>query len=93
MTKSEVILAISRKTRLNKENIKATIDELMSIIQQATVENKRVYFSGFGSFFKKKRAQKIGRNINKNEAMVVEERYIPCFQPSKVFKEEIKASG
>lgn len=59
MTKSEVILAISRKTRLAKEDIRVTIDELTSIIQNATTDNKRVHISGFGSFFLKNVLRKL----------------------------------
>ncbi|ROT46899.1 HU family DNA-binding protein [Candidatus Cardinium hertigii] len=91
MTKAEVILAISRKTGLDKEDIKNIIDGLFSVIQDSVVDNQRVHFSGFGSFFKKKRARKIGRNISANTAIIVEEHYIPSFKPSKFFAAKIKA--
>lgn len=90
MTKAEVILAISRKTGLDKEDTKSTLDELLCVIQNAVADNQRVHFSGFGSFFKKKRAKKIGRNISTNTAIIVEEHYIPSFKPSKFFAEKIK---
>lgn len=91
MTKAEVILAISRKTGLDKTEIKSTIDELCRVVQDSVADNQRVHFSGFGSFFKKKRARKIGRNISTNTAIVVEEHYIPSFKPSKFFAGRIKA--
>ncbi|WP_339044474.1 HU family DNA-binding protein [Cardinium endosymbiont of Tipula unca] len=93
MTKAEVILAISRKTGLDKEDIRNTLDELVSVIQNSVAENQRVHFSGFGSFFKKKRAKKIGRNISTNTAIVVEEHYIPSFKPSKFFAAKIKTTS
>ncbi|WP_243018730.1 MULTISPECIES: HU family DNA-binding protein [Candidatus Cardinium] len=92
MTKAEVILAISRKTGLDKEDVKNTLDELFHVIQDAVTANHRVHFSGFGSFSKKKRAKKIGRNISTNTAIVVEEHYIPFFKHSKFFAAKIKAA-
>ncbi|MGI2257160.1 HU family DNA-binding protein [Candidatus Cardinium hertigii] len=93
MTKSEVILAIARKTGIDKEDVKNTIDELFRVIQDAVIDDHRVHFSGFGSFSKKKRAKKIGRNISTNTAIVVEEHYIPFFKHSKFFAAKIKAAG
>ena len=51
-----------------------------------------VYLRGFGSFIIKTRAEKTGRNISKNTAIVIDEHYIPSFKPSKVFVEKIKGS-
>jgi DNA-binding protein HU-beta len=90
MTKAEVISEISRKMGIEKEDIKNTIEAFLCVIQNAVVENKRVHFSGFGSFFRKKRAKKIGRNISTNTAIVVEEHYIPSFKPSKFFVAKVK---
>lgn len=92
MTKAEVILVISRKTGLDKEDVKNTLDALFHVIQDAVINNHRVHFSGFGSFSKKKRAKKIGRNISTNTAIVVEEHYIPFFKHSKFFAAKIKAA-
>ena len=93
MTKAEVILAVSRKTGLDKENIKNTLDALSRVIQESVADNQRVHFSGFGSFFKKKRAKKIGRNISTNTAIIVEEHYIPSFKASKFFATKIKTAA
>lgn len=93
MTKAEVILAISRKTGIDREDVKSTLDELFRVIQNAVTDNHRVHFSGFGSFSKKKRAKKIGRNISTNTAIVVEEHYIPFFKHSKFFAAKVKAAG
>ncbi|TDG94961.1 HU family DNA-binding protein [Cardinium endosymbiont of Culicoides punctatus] len=93
MTQKEVIFVISRKTGLDKEDIKKTIDALTDVVQESVIDNQRVHFSGFGVFFKKKRAQKIGRNISTNTAIVVEEHYIPAFKPSKLFATKIKTAS
>ncbi|AWN81632.1 MAG: integration host factor subunit beta [Candidatus Cardinium sp.] len=90
MTTAEVISTISRRNGVDKKDIRSTMDELWRVIQDSIADNQRVHFSGFGSFFKKKRAKKIGRNISTNTAIVVEEHFIPSFKPSKAFATKIK---
>ncbi len=92
MTKAEVIAEIARKTGIEREDVKNTIEEFLSVVQNAVIGNQRVHFSGFGSFFRKKRAKKIGRNISTNTAIVVEEHYIPSFKPSKFFLAKVKTT-
>jgi len=91
MTKAEVITEVSRKTGIEKEEIKKTMEGFLSVIQDAVIQNQRVHFSGFGSFFRKKRAKKIGRNISANTAIVVNEHHIPSFKPSKFFLARVKS--
>jgi DNA-binding protein HU-beta len=45
---------------------------------------------GFGSFIIKTRAEKIGRNISKNTAVIIPEHNIPAFKPSKTFLNAVK---
>jgi DNA-binding protein HU-beta len=92
MTKAEVIAEIARKTGIEREDVKNSIEEFLSVVQHAVIGNQRVHFSGFGSFFRKKRAKKIGRNISTNTAIVVEEHYIPSFKPSKFFLAKVKTT-
>jgi DNA-binding protein HU-beta len=51
---------------------------------------ENVYVRGFGSFIAKKRAQKIGRIIKRNETIVIPEHYIPAFKPAKTFVDAVK---
>ncbi|MEP7128956.1 MAG: HU family DNA-binding protein, partial [Chitinophagales bacterium] len=48
---------------------------------------------GFGSFIVKKRRQKIGRNIKKNEAIIIPEHFIPAFKPAKTFMDKVKGAN
>ena len=92
MTKAEVIAEIAKKTGLERADIQLAIQELFSTIQNAVECNHHVHFSGFGSFSKKKRARKIGRNISTNTAIVIDEHHIPHFKPSRSFIDKVKNS-
>lgn len=92
MTKAEVISEVSKRTGVAKTDVQHIIHKFLSVVQDAVGEDKRVHFSGFGCFFKKKRAKKIGRNISTNTALIIEEHYIPYFKPAKCFVTKIKNS-
>lgn len=51
---------------------------------------ENVYVRGFGSFITKKRAQKVGRIIKRNQSIVIPEHYIPAFKPAKTFADAVK---
>ena len=92
MTKAEVVQQIAEKTGIDKADVYTTVEAFFSVVKNSMAEGENIYVRGFGSFINKKRAKKIGRNISKNEAIVIEEHFIPSFKPSKVFVEKIKES-
>jgi DNA-binding protein HU-beta len=49
-----------------------------------------VYIRGFGSFVTKRRAAKIGRDIQKNTAVEIPAHYIPAFKPAQEFLDGVK---
>lgn len=92
MIKTDVVSQISKKTGLEKRDVKEVVEVFFDIIKDSLVQGENVYFRGFGSFTLKKRAKKIGRNITKNTSIVVPEHFIPYFKPSKSFANKVKTS-
>lgn len=92
MTKADVINEIADKTGIDKTDVQTTVEAFFSVVKSSMADGDNIYVRGFGSFINKKRAKKIGRNISKNTAIVIDEHYIPSFKPSKVFIEKIKKS-
>nr|WKN38201.1 integration host factor subunit beta [Tunicatimonas sp. TK19036] len=92
MTKAEVVQQIADKTGIDKADVYTTVEAFFNVVKNSMAEGDNIYVRGFGSFVNKKRAQKIGRNISKNTAIVIEEHFVPSFKPSKVFVEKIKNS-
>jgi DNA-binding protein HU-beta len=88
--KTDVVSQISKKTGLEKRDVKEVVEVFFSIVKDSLIHGDNVYFRGFGSFTLKKRAQKIGRNITKNTSIVVPAHFIPYFKPSKSFAIKVK---
>lgn len=91
MTKAEVIAEISNRTGVDKSDVSVTLEAFFKVVKNSMVEGENIYIRGFGSFIIKKRAQKIGRNISKNEAVVIPEHFVPSFRPASSFVDKVKA--
>lgn len=92
MTKAEVVQQIAEKTGIDKADVYTTVEAFFSVVKNSMSDGENIYIRGFGSFVNKKRARKVGRNISKNTAMIIDEHYVPSFKPSKVFLEKVKNS-
>jgi DNA-binding protein HU-beta len=90
MTKADIVKNISDKTGMDKSDVQMIAEKLMNEIRNSLKNNENVYLRGFGSFIVKKRAEKTGRNISKNTAVVIPAHNIPAFKPSKTFANSVK---
>ena len=91
MTKAEIVSKVSNNLGLDKNEVLATIENLMEEIKSSLNEGENVYLRGFGSFIVKERAQKTGRNISKNTTIIIPAHNIPSFKPAKTFVEQVKS--
>ena len=92
MTKAEIVSKISNNLGLEKNEVLATVENLMTEIKTSLNNGENVYLRGFGSFIVKKRAEKTGRNISKNTTIKIPAHNIPAFKPAKVFVEGVKTN-
>ncbi|APD06705.1 integration host factor subunit alpha [Flavobacteriaceae bacterium UJ101] len=90
MTKADIVANISNKFGLEKAETQKIVEEFMAEVKGSLSKGDNVYLRGFGSFIVKTRAEKTGRNISKNTAVVIPAHNIPAFKPSKTFVNEVK---
>jgi len=93
MRKADIITRISDKTGVPKVDVLVSLEAFFKEVKETLAEGENLYVRGFGSFIRKTRKAKIGRNIKKNVAIEIPEHDIPAFKPSKVFVELIKESS
>lgn len=93
MTKADIVSKISNKLGLEKNEVLATVECLMSEIKSSLDNGENVYLRGFGSFIVKKRAEKTGRNILKNTTIRIPAHHIPAFKPAKIFIDGVKKNN
>ena len=90
MTKGDIVNEIAKSTGVEKIQVQAIVEAFMESVKGAMINGENVYLRGFGSFFIKKRATKVARNISKNTTITIPEHNIPAFKPSKSFSSEIQ---
>lgn len=90
MQKAELLKAVLDETGLPLSDIKFVTDVLFKKIKATNSEGEPVFIRGFGTFIAKKRAAKLGRNINTNEIVPIPEHFIPAFKPGIEFKESVR---
>ncbi|MDG4945649.1 integration host factor subunit beta [Weeksellaceae bacterium KMM 9713] len=90
MTKAEIVSNISNELGLEKNDTQRVVETFMEEVKKALTSGENVYLRGFGSFIIKTRAEKTGRNISKNKAIIIPAHNIPAFKPSKTFVEDVK---
>lgn len=90
MTKADLVKNISDKTGMDKSDVQMIAEKFMNEVKISLKNNENVYIRGFGSFIVKTRAEKTGRNISKNLAVIIPAHNIPAFKPSKTFVNSVK---
>lgn len=90
MRKADIVNKIADTTGVPKVDVLVTLEAFFKEVKDSLIEGENVYIRGFGSFVRKTRAAKIGRNIKKNVAIQIPEHDIPAFKPAKVFMEKVK---
>ena len=89
LTKKEIINSIYMQIGYSKKICEALIDDFFDILLENLIKNQKVKISGFGTFFLKKKGERIGRNPKTKEPSVISSRDVVLFKPSKEFKEFI----
>lgn len=92
MTKADIVANIVEETGLERAEALKAVESFMGAIKDSLSNGQNVYLRGFGSFVVKERAEKTGRNISKNTAIIIPAHNIPSFKPAKTFVEEVKSN-
>ncbi len=92
MTKADIVSNIVEETGLERVEALKAVEAFMTSIKSSLADGQNVYLRGFGSFIVKERAEKTGRNISKNTAIIIPAHNIPSFKPAKTFVEEVKTN-
>jgi DNA-binding protein HU-beta len=99
MNKSELIEALVKKTDLNKRQAGDVIDALFStnpdkkktgIITAEVAKGKKISLTGFGSFERRQRKARTGRNPQTGETLKIAAAKYPAFVAGKAFKDRVQ---
>lgn len=92
MNKAELIDAIAAEAGVTKKEADKVLNATIDIIMKTVVEGDKVTLVGFGTFEKRDRKAREGRNPKTNAKLNIPATSVPAFSAGKNFKEAVAAS-
>lgn len=91
MNKSEVIAAVAEKTGLEKTKVEKCVNAFIETVQESVSSGEPVQFVGFGTFERRRREARTGRNPQTGEELQIPASNVPAFKAGKLFKDLVNA--
>ena len=89
VTRAQLTEAVYREVGLSRNESADLVESVLNEITDALSEGETVKISSFGSFFVRKKGQRIGRNPKTGEEVPILPRSVLMFRPSHVLKNKI----
>ncbi|MGI6365794.1 MAG: HU family DNA-binding protein [Bacillota bacterium] len=90
MNKTDLIQLVAEKTALSKKDSEKAVNAVLDGIMETVAGGEKVQIIGFGTFEKRDRAEKMGRNPSTGEQIRIPATSVPAFKAGKAFKERMK---
>ena len=90
MTKVELIAEVSTKAEITKVESEKVVNAVLDTIVGNVSANEKVQIVGFGSFEKRHREAREGRNPKDGTPIQIEATDVPAFKAGKAFKDAVK---
>lgn len=89
MTKKEIVRTISEETGMTQAIVKEIVQKTFDSILQSLAKGERVELRNFGVFDIRKRAARKARNLSTGETVMVPEKNVVAFKPSKEMEKRV----
>ena len=86
MTKAELVTQVALKTELTKQQTAEVVDLLFECISKVLQAGDKVELRGFGSFRRRDRRPRLGRNPKTGEIVAVSAQTVPFFKTGKMLQ-------
>jgi DNA-binding protein HU-beta len=90
VNKSELIGMVSEKTEMAKKDVEKVVNAVIESIIDTVTRDEKVQLVGFGTFERRHRAARKGRNPATNEEITIPALNVPVFKAGKAFKDRVK---
>ena len=90
MTKAELIEAVTKKKtvpEISKKAVQSIIDATFDEVKKSIKKEERFSIPGFGTFNKKKRSARSGRNPQTGEKIKIKAQTTVTFKPAQALKD------
>ena len=89
MNKTGLVDALKEETGLAKKDCEAVLNAFFSIVEKELVKGEKVQIVGFGNFEVKERAERMGKDPDTKQDMVIPASKSPAFKAGKALKDAV----
>tara|TARA_Y100000768_G_C23991489_1_gene694012 strand:- start:447 stop:833 length:387 start_codon:yes stop_codon:yes gene_type:complete len=89
ITKADIVERVYKEAGFSKKEAADLVDLVFKVIKDTLARGEKVKISGFGNFHLKDKDDRVGRNPQTGEAMMISARRVLTFKPSQILKEDI----
>ncbi|MFB6277639.1 MAG: HU family DNA-binding protein [Halothece sp.] len=90
MNKSDLVDDVAKRSNVTKRQVDAVISATLDSIMESVAQGDKVTLVGFGSFERRNRKSREGRNPKTGEKMNIPETVVPAFSAGKFFKQTVE---
>lgn len=90
MNKAELVSAVAEKIDFTKKDAEKAVAAVIETISQALAAGDKVQLVGFGTFEVKKREERVGRNPQTKEEIIIPACKVPGFKAGKALKDAVQ---
>ncbi len=87
MNKEELVQEVAKKTKYSQKQVAETLASMIEAIEKTVAKGKKVTLVGFGTFERRQRAARTGRNPQTGKSIQIPAKKVPAFSAGKKFKE------
>ena len=89
MNKAELIAAMADRADLSRKDTEAVLKAFVEVVTEELKKGEKIQLVGFGTFEVSERAERIGRNPQSGEEMIIPASKAPKFKAGKALKDMI----
>ncbi len=86
MNKEELVQEISKKAGVTQKEAVEVLNAFIDSVQKSVAKGKKVTLVGFGTFERRDRAARVGRNPQTGKELKIPATKVPAFSAGKRFK-------
>ena len=89
MNKTELVAAVAKKSGLSKKDSEKAVSTIVETVVKAVKKGDKVQLIGFGTFSKRHRNKRSGRDPRTGKPITIPARDVPAFTAGAVFKKAV----
>jgi len=90
MNKEELVKEVAKSSKLSQKAVAEVIGSIIETVEKAVSKGQKVTLVGFGTFERRERAARMGRNPQTGKEIKIAAKKVPAFSAGKKFKELVK---